>query len=971
MSKKEEYLLEFKTNAETLISQVSMLQNTVESLFDTMNRRNAAQDFQNQVTQATRTAEQRFSTLRNTVNQAFNAVRSLGNAMQQIGQIGVGRFVSAFESTLVSRFTGLFTSQLDASVTRFDIMKTFPAVMANFGVSANAAGAAIKKMNEAVIGLPTSLSEIVELSQRFVSVMPAMGLKGDDLMDKASDFAIAINNAFLAGGNTAQQAYFAMMQLQDLFTKGELTDREWKSLSTGLQGAGIKIAEKFGYENFLQLAEALNEGNVSLEQFVDGMIELGTNGGILDKMARVYTQRISSVFTNIGNAFQRLIAGNMVEGVDENGEPIYTFSGGILGTLDSLIAKRFADNDEINDLASFLRVNIIPKIDELSEQLSGWIIEHEDEIFGFFDRLINYDWAGLTAKIADFLALKWDVFISLLEKIPPGLLAFSSTLAGPAGQALTTFANLIQPMVMAGLWLGKGGLVEKWTSQILANGAAGGAGGLASSASISIPGSTGAGATALGGLGAMGLLLYTFAEQAVLWGKAMEGNEVYRNITGIGRSQRDMMNQRSTFDSAMLVLDALEKLTSKEIIGDVDEQGIKDFVAYLNEVLPEVDIKWDDIVQKVKINGQYINDSVGYLRTHLEVQKEILDLQDIINKKISTEASLRELVASKQTQTSALESLFEQYGEKYGITSDMSAETIATLPGVPTWVSMQFATAMANLSETDRQLKLIRDDMIALDNLEKMLLPEWKNMVKEYRETYGEIPEEVMDMIREGEVVIPSEIEILATLCQRVIEENSIAEPVEEAVNEIPNIIERSRTNARIKAAELGEDIKGAIVLGASSGLSASLFNSIIDQIASAINSARSSVTSNVGYWANNSDPMRGFGEAFGGRIQRIGGNSGDTVLTWLTPGEYVLRKHAVDKIGLDFLNKLNTFNFSGALDSLTQRVGSGMSPYAFAGATANNTRIYNNNAQANITVNNSSQEFTQRRASKWIRGLN
>ena len=215
-----EHLLEVSTNLEKIFQRGLELQRAVLE----------AQALERSTTQAARRARDEFNTLRNVVNQVFNGVRSLGNAMQSLSRIGLGAFVSTFENTLVSRFTGLFTSQLDNAITRFDIMKTFPLTMQQFGVSINASSAAIKKMN----GLPTSLSEIVELSQRFVSVMPAMGLHGDELMSKASDFAIAINNAFLAGGNTSQQAYFAMMQLQDLFTKGELTEREWKSLSTGL-----------------------------------------------------------------------------------------------------------------------------------------------------------------------------------------------------------------------------------------------------------------------------------------------------------------------------------------------------------------------------------------------------------------------------------------------------------------------------------------------------------------------------------------------------------------------------------------------------------------------------------------------------------------------------------------------------------------------------------------------------------------
>lgn len=933
-----EHLLEVSTNLEKIFRRGLGLERAALE----------AQTLERSAAQAARRARDEFNTLRNVVNQVFNGVRSLGNAMQSLSRIGLGGFVSTFENTLISRFTGLFTSQLDNAITRFDIMKTFPLTMQQFGVSINASSAAIKKMNEAVIGLPTSLSEIVELSQRFVSVMPAMGLHGDELMSKASDFAIAINNAFLAGGNTSQQAYFAMMQLQDLFTKGELTEREWKSLSTGLQGAGLKIAEYFNYENFLQLAEAIDAGNVSLEQFVDGIIELGTSGGVLDKMARIYQTRLSSVFANIGNAFQRLIAGTMVE--DEEGN--YTFTGGILGTLDSLIANRYADNENINDLASYIRETLIPRIDELSKVAETWIIDHEDEIFDFLDRLINYDWEGLTAKIADLLALKWDVLIDLLTKLPPGLLAFSSTLMGPVGQGISTIANILQPLVMAGLWLTKspgagligGGTIGDWAWYLSEAAAESG---------------LSAFATATGALGLTAL--FGYKEYKHLFSPAIQSRQYYDRIHGIYNDHRDAMNQ-SEFLYAWQTVEELGYLTGKEIITDSDEARIRQIVSYLNVLLPDLNAEWDSVLQKVKIQNLYFEDSTGYLEQMLQLERTRIDLQDLYNKKIETEGSLRNLVSQKTSQTNYLNSLYE----KYGVDPSMSLEEIRD-SDLPNYVKFQLVEAIDNLKETDRLINLTRNDYIAFQNQIQMTDPtsKWQEIKAAFEETYGAIPQEVMQMLEEGQVTIPTSVETLATLCQRVIEENSIADPVEEAIDDIPGIIESGATVASQSATNLGSSIKAGIVAGASVGLSESLFSNIITNIQDAVARAKANAT----YWTNNMDPTRVFGDAFGGRIYRQGGTDKDTVLTLLQPGEYVLRKKAADKLGGDILNKLNNFNFKGAVQALSEKVGAGMSPYAYAGATGN-TRIYNNNAQATINVNNATQEFTQRRASKWVRGL-
>lgn len=910
---------------------------------------------------AAQQASREFSTLRNVVNQVFNTIRNVGNAMQSLSKIGLGGLVSTFESTLISRATGLFTSQLDNAIERFDIMKTFPLTMQQFGVSINASSAAIKKMNEAVIGLPTSLSEIVELSQRFVSVMPAMGLHGDELMSKASDFAIAINNAFLAGGNTSQQAYFAMMQLQDLFTKGELIEREWKSLSTGLQGAGLKIAEYFNYENFLQLAEAIDAGNVSLEQFVDGIIELGTSGGVLDKMARIYQTRLSSVFANIGNAFQRLIAGTMVE--DEEGN--YTFSGGILGTLDSLIANRYADNENINDLASYIRETLIPRIDELSKVAETWIIDHEDEIFDFLDRLINYDWEGLTAKIADLLSLKWGVLIDLFTKLPTGFLAFTSTLMGPIGQAISTFANILQPLVMAELWGFKspGSLFKRIFSPS-------GADGWASSMSVPLPGEA-AGTTALGGLGKFGLGAlgaYVLLEQAYLWSKAGKntGGAFHRStLDYINEGRKSLEETDRRYDTISSYAYYLPKMT--------DAETIRSTIEYLNEALPGINLRWDEINKKVTVNGDLIDNLPEYIDAYIAKLREADKVTEATMRRQELSEKVTEARSTRDSARAALEEGLTKFGFNPADFFDENGNILASA----------FSDAAQSLNALDgmelanlrSQFELARADVLALekewrayDNMIKMSGEEWPALVDEFRHKYGEIPEEVMEMIEDGTVTIPTSMEELIALCAKAVEEGRLPEAFLTELGIAESYI--SNDSAGISAA--------AGTLGANAGesMGSNLFSHVqwwLNSIQGAISSVKFDKNPPSGGFDKNPSGGKNtsglIGRAFGGRIYRQGGTDKDTVLTWLQPGEYVLRKKAADKLGGDILNKLNNFNFKGAVRALSERVGAGMSPYAYAGATGN-TRIYNNNAQATINVNNATQEFTQRRASKWVRGL-
>lgn len=102
-----------------------------------------------------------------------------------------------------------------------------------------------------------------------------------------------------------------------------------------------------------------------------------------------------------------------------------------------------------------------------------------------------------------------------------------------------------------------------------------------------------------------------------------------------------------------------------------------------------------------------------------------------------------------------------------------------------------------------------------------------------------------------------------------------------------------------------------------------------------------------------------------GGRIYRAGGGSlrrgTDTVQAMLTPGEWVMNRHATSMLGDDVLTKLNHLDIRGALNSLSLRAGQIQSK------TVNN----NSTKNANITVNNyHSDGVGYSRAGRFVRAL-
>lgn len=127
---------------------------------------------------------------------------------------------------------------------------------------------------------------------------------------------------------------------------------------------------------------------------------------------------------------------------------------------------------------------------------------------------------------------------------------------------------------------------------------------------------------------------------------------------------------------------------------------------------------------------------------------------------------------------------------------------------------------------------------------------------------------------------------------------------------------------------------------------------SLSTSVAGAMGSILTKIRSGSGSIASRIGSKKSKHKFSGGKVQyysngSIGGidyvsRGTDTVPTMLTPGEYVLRKKAVDSLGTNFLDKLNKYGFS-ALQKGT-------------GQTIINNVYNNNNAQISQNIDNKSQ---------------
>lgn len=372
-----------------------------------------------------------------------NIVR-MGSRMQSLGN-GIQRITSPFMNVFRGLTMGVGYQALNSvmqgitgAFSRYDTMKTYSIVLSELGMKTSKKFAigmgdaknAIDNLNDAVVGLPTGLDEIV------ASMRVYAGATGD--VEKATKLAIAANNAFIAGGMDARQQLYTQRQLLALAGGEELESQSWSSIRRNAPMAFRAVAEQMKI-SVKDLSNGLKDGTINGQKFLDVFIKVGTEGRI-SKAAQKMKQTWDAVSQNIQNAFNRA------------GE-------GILKTLDSV----FKQSDGRTFLQHVLGIDkngkdmgdgIKGAIDSISQSAQEWIKNNPEEIIGFFDKLKSIDWAGIIRGFAGFArefsglmltlgklvgnetAIKWLLRGNMIGRLISVAGALTRGLAGPFSKAM-------------------------------------------------------------------------------------------------------------------------------------------------------------------------------------------------------------------------------------------------------------------------------------------------------------------------------------------------------------------------------------------------------------------------------------------------------------------------------------------------------------------------------------------------------
>lgn len=261
-------------------------------------------------------AQKDITGLQKTANDTSSKMLKSFNMLKKgIIALGIGKIIS---------------SQMDDAVSRLDALNNFPRVMSNLDISNDDAQASMKRLSDALIGLPTTLDEATQSVQRFTSA--------NGNVKASTEMFLALNNAILAGGGSAQVQSTALEQLSQAYAKGKPDMMEWRSAMTAMPAQLKQVAIAMGYASSNELGENLRSGKVSMNDFMKTLIELNKNGAngfqSFEEQARNSTGGVATSMQNVKTAITRGLA-DIMNAIGQSN--IAGFFQGIAKAINSVI----------------------------------------------------------------------------------------------------------------------------------------------------------------------------------------------------------------------------------------------------------------------------------------------------------------------------------------------------------------------------------------------------------------------------------------------------------------------------------------------------------------------------------------------------------------------------------------------------------------------------------------------------------
>ena len=254
--------------------------------------------------------------------------------------------ISAITERVLSGGIQMIKNQVEDAIVRADTLDRFPKVMEQMGYSANDASEAVKKLMKGVEEVPTPLNQVVSGTQRLVAVTHNV--------DKASDWIMAISDAMLANGASAERAQDATEQFMQVVQRGKPMGQDWLTIMEVAPGVMEELAHSLGYASAAMggdMYTALQNGTLSMEDFMAALVNMDKSGtdsfAALSEVARTATGGIETAITTMKQSVSNAIVAIIQEIGSEN---ITAFIDGVKKALIAVVKV-------IGALMTFIRDN--------------------------------------------------------------------------------------------------------------------------------------------------------------------------------------------------------------------------------------------------------------------------------------------------------------------------------------------------------------------------------------------------------------------------------------------------------------------------------------------------------------------------------------------------------------------------------------------------------------------------------------
>lgn len=364
-----------------------------------------------------------------------------GGLLRTIGSIGIGKALGDALSAGVDMFMG----SLSRGISRVDTLNTFPRVMENVGISAEASSRAIATLSAGIDGLPTTLDAAASATQRFA-------LQNGDV-EASADMFLALNNAILAGGQSAALQASALEQVSQAYAKGKPDMMEWRTMTMTMGPALKMVAESWGM-SVDEMGEALRTGDRSMDEFLQTIQTLNTEGigefASLSEQASVSTQTIGTALANVGSRMSAVWASILdAIGTEDIANTINTLSADFKSFGVDVVAPIVGDvADGFRNIGtaiesvdfSWFTEGIQPLVDAFTEFTSG-----EGPAFEGMWSQISTIVDGTHSSFTD-LSNAWahvtEAFGPFVETVAPVIVELFAHLAGYIAQVIPVLASL-------------------------------------------------------------------------------------------------------------------------------------------------------------------------------------------------------------------------------------------------------------------------------------------------------------------------------------------------------------------------------------------------------------------------------------------------------------------------------------------------------------------------------------------------